>query len=169
MIYNLAFSIGAATTRAGIAAFVADASSIRRTVCVDDTLRPATFIWVSYISLQAWTWPCVISFLAHSVSSTRWRRTRSSDVFYLQWCLNAVKERVSSKPIRAQAIRRMTDNPTLCIISACTFTWIFAFIVDTREMCGTLFVTCTLRSAIRSLTVVTFQASTWWCFIYFST
>lgn len=49
MVYDLAISILTARSRTRVLTFVSDASSVRRTIRVEDTLRSTSFVRIAYV------------------------------------------------------------------------------------------------------------------------
>lgn len=76
MVYDLAIGVLPTGSRARILAFGSDASSVRGTVRVQDTLGSTPLVRIAYVVGQAGTRPGVILFFANGVCATRRWETR---------------------------------------------------------------------------------------------
>jgi hypothetical protein len=78
----------------------------------------------------------------------------------------AQHERITLESDEAHAHRRVTYDPTVGINSARTRARIAAFLIDTRQMRGTLAVTDAFRSTVRRIVDEFWQAGARRCVVY---
>jgi len=88
VVHHLALCILAAGSRARILAVITDTGLVRRTVCVDNTLRSATFVRIAEVVRQTDARPGIVSGSTHCVSSARRRIARINVVVYNRSCNN---------------------------------------------------------------------------------
>lgn len=77
MIHNPTFCVQAASARAGINAFIVDASPVARTLAIHYALRSTFNIGVAVVLRDTRTGACAIALFAKGISTARRRSTGS--------------------------------------------------------------------------------------------
>lgn len=76
MINDLTIGVLATSSGARVYAFVSDTCTIGRTIGIEDTFGPASFVGVSKVFGQTLTRTCTILLLTNGVNATRIGNTR---------------------------------------------------------------------------------------------
>lgn len=160
VINRLALGINSASAWTRIPTFVLLTYSIRRTICVNWTFGPASFVWIPRISGWTNTWCGVVSFLTNGIITTGWR------------CAGLLKrlgiglKRAENKWIThislcANTIRCMANNSAFSHSTASSNTRISTLIVNTCQIIWTFAVAGAFRTAVRWCSDILRHTGTW--------
>jgi len=149
MIYNLTEGILSTSARAGIFAFTIDASEMGGTIRTKNTLWTTALIGITNIILFASTSASSILFPTKGMNTAWiWRAGCVSLNGIVLLLFNALNKGVSSCSLWTDTDCCVTDNFALCWGCASSYTWILTLLIHTSEIAGTLWVRCTLRTAV---------------------
>lgn len=132
VIHNLTYCILSTCSRTRIFTFAVQASQIWWTIRVQYTFWSASFIWISDIILNAWTWSSSVLFSAVGIWATwTWRTWIGWDNRIILFHFVTLPEWITRESLWTIAHWCMTDNSAFSIKSTHSRTWITALLIHT--------------------------------------